>query len=79
MSDTELWINGEEVIVEPSTTFWFTCCDCSLTHLFLFRLTDDGNIGIRAYRDDAKTNEHRLGYKKIERREIVETFGGELK
>jgi len=79
MSDYELWINGEEVIVEPSTTFWFTCCDCSLSHLLLFRLTEDGKIGVRIYRDDDKTNKYRAKYKKAERREIVETFGGELK
>jgi len=72
------WKGGEPVIIEPFSTFWFECCDCGLSHLFLFKINEDGNIEMRAYRDDhttAKGNEKRS---RRQRRATIEALGGKL-
>jgi len=72
------WKSGEPAIIEPFSTFWFECCDCSLSHLFLFKITEDGNIEMRGYRDDHKTDEGRKKMSKRQRRAIIKALGGEL-
>ena len=72
------WKSGEPVIIEPFSTFWFVCCDCGLSHLFLFKINEDGNIEMRQYRDDHKTDKSREGRPKRQRKAIIEALGGKL-
>ena len=78
MRDRHILINGEEVIIDSHSTFWFECCDCCLTHLCLYHVNEDGNIAMRIYRDDAKTDAYRKLWTKKERRVIIEELGGTL-
>lgn len=51
-------INGETFYVRNGDAIHEVCCDCSLSHLVIYRIVGK-RIAVTVYRDDADTHRHR--------------------
>jgi len=52
-------MNGEPQYYEFKKAYWFTCCDCGLSHMVVFEQKGKNKISYVVYRDDWETLKNR--------------------
>ena len=50
---------GDSFEIEPNSTMNLACCDCNLVHKLIFKILDNGNIGMTLKRNNRETAKKR--------------------
>jgi len=50
---------GDSFEIEPNSTMNLACCDCNLVHKLIFKILDNGNIGMKLKRNSRETAKKR--------------------